>query len=63
MAGFHALPIGTVRLQPKEGHGSDCNLAKCCDYVQAEEYEQDCYINAEPCGDCLRCQGVFQCLR
>ncbi|MHB8763246.1 MAG: radical SAM/SPASM family putative metalloenzyme maturase [Deferrisomatales bacterium] len=42
---------------------SDCNLAKCCDYVQAEEFEQDCYINAEPCGDCLWCKGVFQCLR
>ncbi len=42
---------------------SDCNLGKCCDYVQAEEFEQDCYINAEPCGDCLWCKGVFQCLR
>ncbi len=42
---------------------SDCNLAKCCDYVQAETFEQDCYINAEPCGDCLWCKGVFQCLR
>ncbi len=42
---------------------SDCNLAKCCDYVQAEEFEQDCYINVEPCGDCLWCKGVFQCLR
>jgi putative metalloenzyme radical SAM/SPASM domain maturase len=42
---------------------SDCNLGKCCDYVQAEEFEQDCYINAEPCGDCLWCKGVFQCLQ
>ncbi|WP_461394963.1 radical SAM/SPASM family putative metalloenzyme maturase, partial [Deferrisoma sp.] len=42
---------------------SDCNLAKCCDYVQAEEFEQDCFLNAEPCGDCLWCKGVFQCLR
>ena len=42
---------------------SDCNLAKCCDYVTAEEFEQDCYINHEPCGDCLWCKGVFQCLR
>lgn len=41
---------------------SDCNLAKCCDYVQAKEFEQDCYLNAEPCGDCLWCKGVFQCL-
>jgi putative metalloenzyme radical SAM/SPASM domain maturase len=42
---------------------SDCNLAKCCDYVQADEFEQDCYINAEPCGDCLWSKGVFQCLQ
>lgn len=42
---------------------SDCNLGKCCDYVQAEEFEQDCYLNAEPCGDCLWCKGVFHCLR
>ncbi|MBI5014445.1 MAG: radical SAM/SPASM family putative metalloenzyme maturase [Deltaproteobacteria bacterium] len=42
---------------------SDCNLAKCCDYVQAEEFEQDCFINFEPCGDCLWCKGIFQCLQ
>jgi putative metalloenzyme radical SAM/SPASM domain maturase len=42
---------------------SDCNLGKCCDYVQAEEFEQDCYLNQEPCGDCLWCKGVFQCLQ
>jgi putative metalloenzyme radical SAM/SPASM domain maturase len=42
---------------------SDCNLSKCCDYVLAEEFEQDCFLNAEPCGDCLWCKGVFQCLR
>lgn len=41
---------------------SDCNLAKCCDYVQAEEFEQDCFLNPEPCGDCLWCKGVFHCL-
>ena len=41
---------------------SDCNLAKCCDYIQAEVFEQDCYINFEPCGDCLWCKGVFRCL-
>lgn len=41
---------------------SDCNLAKCCDYVTAEAFEQDCYLNAEPCGDCLWCKGVFHCL-
>ncbi|MDW7711630.1 MAG: radical SAM/SPASM family putative metalloenzyme maturase [Deferrisomatales bacterium] len=41
---------------------SDCNLAKCCDYVTAEEFEQDCFLNTEPCGDCLWCKGVFHCL-
>jgi len=41
---------------------SDCNLAKCCDYVQAETFEQDCFLNAEPCGDCLWCKGMFHCL-
>lgn len=41
---------------------SDCNLGKCCDYVQAEEFTQDCYLNEEPCGDCLWCKGVFNCL-
>lgn len=41
---------------------SDCNLSKCCDYVTSEEFEQDCYLNAEPCGDCLWCKGVFRCL-
>lgn len=41
---------------------SDCNLGKCCDYVQAEEFTRDCYLNEEPCGDCLWCKGVFNCL-
>lgn len=33
-----------------------------CDYVQAENFEQDCYVNAEPCGSCLWSAGMFQCL-
>ncbi len=41
---------------------SDCNLSKCCDYVSADEFERDCYLNEEPCGDCLWCKGVFKCL-
>ena len=41
---------------------SSCGLAPC-DYVQTEEFEQDCHINSEPCGSCLWCMGLFQCLR
>jgi len=41
---------------------SSCSLAPC-DYVQTEEFEQDCHINQEPCGSCLWCMGLFQCLR
>lgn len=39
-----------------------CALAPC-DYVEAEEFEQDCHIGKVPCGACLWCMGVFQCLR
>ncbi len=41
---------------------ASCSLAPC-DYVQTEEFEQDCHIKAEPCGSCLWCMGLFQCLR
>lgn len=41
---------------------SSCSLAPC-DYVQTEQFEQDCHINNEPCGSCLWCMGLFQCLR
>lgn len=33
-----------------------------CDYVQAEDFEQDCYVNGEPCGSCLWSAGMFRCL-
>jgi len=39
-----------------------CRLAPC-DYVQTEEFEQDCHVKSEPCGSCLWCMGLFQCLR
>ncbi|AJE04813.1 radical SAM protein [Geobacter pickeringii] len=38
-----------------------CSFAPC-DYVQAENFEQDCYVNTEPCGSCLWSAGMFQCL-
>jgi len=33
-----------------------------CDYVQAEPFSQDCYLNREPCGACLWKSGLFNCL-
>ncbi len=43
-------------------HCASCTLAPC-DYVQTEAFEQDCHIKGEPCGSCLWCTGLFQCLR
>ncbi|HTG00724.1 MAG TPA: radical SAM/SPASM family putative metalloenzyme maturase, partial [Nitrospirota bacterium] len=40
----------------------NCSFA-LCDYVQHEDFHQDCYVNTEPCGACLWCMGVFHCLR
>jgi MoaA/NifB/PqqE/SkfB family radical SAM enzyme len=44
-----------------------CDCINCSqapgDYVQTEAFEQDCHINKEPCGSCLWCTGLFQCLR
>jgi putative metalloenzyme radical SAM/SPASM domain maturase len=39
----------------------NCNLA-LCDYVQLEDFEQDCHINREPCAVCLWCMGLFRCM-
>lgn len=40
----------------------NCSFA-LCDYVQGGDFEQDCYINAEPCGVCLWCMDIFRCLK
>lgn len=40
---------------------ASCSLAPC-DYVQTDRFEQDCHIGEVPCGACLWCMGVFQCL-
>jgi len=40
----------------------NCSFA-LCDYVEGGDFEQDCYINAEPCGVCLWCMDVFKCLK
>jgi putative metalloenzyme radical SAM/SPASM domain maturase len=41
---------------------TNCNLLPC-EYLYAEEFEQDCYTNTIPCGDCFWCMGLFQCLQ
>jgi putative metalloenzyme radical SAM/SPASM domain maturase len=41
---------------------ASCGLAPC-DYVQEDDFQQDCHIRNVPCGSCLWCTGVFQCLR
>lgn len=40
---------------------SECNCSPC-DLVQQERFDQDCYVNTEPCGSCLWSSGVFRCL-
>lgn len=40
---------------------SNCNLLPC-EYLYTDEFEQDCYTNTVPCGDCFWCMGLFQCL-
>jgi putative metalloenzyme radical SAM/SPASM domain maturase len=40
----------------------DCGFA-LCDYVQPEEFEQDCYVSHVPCAACLWCTGLFRCLQ
>ena len=40
----------------------DCSFA-LCDYVQGQDFEQDCHIESVPCGACLWCTGLFQCLQ
>ncbi len=40
----------------------DCNVA-LCDYVETEDFTQDCYVGTVPCGACLWCTGLFSCLQ
>ena len=40
----------------------DCGFA-LCDYAGEADFEQDCYIEQVPCGSCLWCTGLFQCLQ
>lgn len=38
-----------------------CNCSPC-DNVLKDTFEQDCYVNTEPCGSCLWSSGVFHCM-
>lgn len=40
----------------------DCSFA-LCDYVGESDFEHDCYHELVPCGACLWCTGLFQCLQ
>ena len=40
----------------------DCSFA-LCDYVGEADFEHDCYHELVPCGACLWCTGLFQCLQ
>jgi len=40
---------------------TNCSVIPC-EYIYCEEFEQDCYTNTVPCGDCFWCMGLFQCL-
>jgi putative metalloenzyme radical SAM/SPASM domain maturase len=40
---------------------ANCNLIPC-EYIYCEEFEQDCYTNTVPCGDCFWCMGLFNCM-
>lgn len=41
---------------------TNCTLAPC-DYIDSTTFEQDCYTNTIPCGDCQWCLGLFRCLQ
>ena len=38
-------------------------MGRVGEYIYAEEFEQDCFTNAVPCGDCFWCMGLFHCLQ
>jgi putative metalloenzyme radical SAM/SPASM domain maturase len=39
----------------------DCSFA-LCNLVDGADFENDCYISQVPCGACLWCTGLFNCL-
>lgn len=40
---------------------TSCSVGPC-DYAEAENFEQDCFLQTEPCGGCLWAMGILQCL-
>ena len=40
----------------------DCSFS-LCDYVGEADFEHDCHLELVPCGACLWCTGLFQCLQ
>ncbi len=40
----------------------DCNFA-LCDLMELEDFIYDCFTNDIPCGACLWCGGLFNCMR
>lgn len=57
--GFRAFRSGATAYD--YAHCASCSLAPC-DYVQTGNFEQDCHIREVPCGACLWCAGIFQCM-
>lgn len=40
----------------------DCNFSLCGN-MNTDEFERDCCLNTEPCGACLWCMDMLQCLK
>jgi putative metalloenzyme radical SAM/SPASM domain maturase len=40
----------------------DCNFSLCGN-MNTDEFERDCCLNTEPCGACLWCMDMMQCLK
>ncbi|MBC8019139.1 MAG: radical SAM/SPASM family putative metalloenzyme maturase [Verrucomicrobia bacterium] len=57
--GFRSYRENVLRHDYPSCAGCNCSP---CDNVQQETFEQDCYVNTEPCGSCLWSSGVFRCL-
>ncbi len=41
---------------------SNCDVVPC-EFMESEEFSQDCYGNSIPCADCYWGMGLFNCLR
>lgn len=42
-------------------HCGDCVFAEGCPMINDDEFKNDCFLNEEPCGDCLWSRGILQC--